>query len=234
MIKLVTIILFLFIFNSISICFENSNIVKINSQIDSLKILKDKLLKQISAIENEIQICENNKNVLLQIKFDSTKFYTKVKHSAPLLKKPSNLSPEITKIDNGTILELLDFNDMFFKVYYANKIGYIWQFYLEQDPSIEHFKTAKQKENDIKKIKLRETLSAQKKEEILKKYGKYWGEIIAENKVKIGMTTEMVIASWGKPTDINRSIGSWGKHEQWIYNGSYLYFEDGVLTAWQD
>jgi len=64
-----------------------------------------------------------------------------------------------------------------------------------------------------------------------------WGEkiitSIKEGKVKIGMSSEQVIVSWGKPNKINKSIGSWGVHEQWIYRGQYLYFENGLLTSLQ-
>lgn len=62
---------------------------------------------------------------------------------------------------------------------------------------------------------------------------------ILNNEVKLGMIREQVLASWGKPDDINRSVGSWGIHEQWIYqrgdySAQYLYFENGILTSWQD
>jgi hypothetical protein len=60
-------------------------------------------------------------------------------------------------------------------------------------------------------------------------------KIIKQRKVKISMTTEQVIISWGKPDDINKSVGSWGVHEQWVYgDGHYLYFEDGILTSYSD
>jgi len=36
------------------------------------------------------------------------------------------------------------------------------------------------------------------------------------------------------PNAINKSHGSWGTHEQWIYDGGYLYFENGVLTFAQN
>ncbi|KKK47580.1 hypothetical protein LCGC14_3153780 [marine sediment metagenome] len=56
--------------------------------------------------------------------------------------------------------------------------------------------------------------------------------------IRRGMTTEEVIASWSRPRDINRSVGSWGVHQQWIYGDigyrKYLYFENGKLTGWQD
>ena len=54
-------------------------------------------------------------------------------------------------------------------------------------------------------------------------------------KVRIGMTQDEAIISMGKPYDINRTVGSYGTHEQWCYNGGvYLYFEDGILSSWQD
>ena len=50
----------------------------------------------------------------------------------------------------------------------------------------------------------------------------------------LGMTDDMVVASIGYPNDINRTVGSWGVHEQWVYYSMYLYFENGKLTSWQD
>lgn len=77
----------------------------------------------------------------------------------------------------------------------------------------------------------------QRKATILKKYGKYYGNLILQGKIVRGMTKEMCRESWGEPDDINVSIGSWGRHEQWVYGkiySSYLYFENGKLTAIQD
>ena len=50
------------------------------------------------------------------------------------------------------------------------------------------------------------------------------------------MTKEMVIESIGKPDDINRTVGSWGVHEQWVYDkrGLYIYFKNGKVTSFQD
>ena len=62
---------------------------------------------------------------------------------------------------------------------------------------------------------------------------------ILNGTVSMGMTTEQARYSWGSPNDINRSVGSWGTHAQWVYNcggfkAQYLYFENGRLTGWQD
>lgn len=74
------------------------------------------------------------------------------------------------------------------------------------------------------------------------KAGKIWAkhrdwsreicEVIAERKVTIGMTTDQVRASWGRPESINSSVYSFGTHEQWVYGvGQYVFFENGVMTS---
>ncbi len=76
---------------------------------------------------------------------------------------------------------------------------------------------------------------------------------ISGGEVLIGMTTEQVLASRGRPLDINKSTGKWGIHEQWVYvrveanprmqmsrrealldhKYGYIYFENGKVTSWQ-
>lgn len=59
-------------------------------------------------------------------------------------------------------------------------------------------------------------------------------DAIRGGRVRIGMSTEDVAASWGEPRRKNMSGGAYGKHEQWVYLGNkYLYFENGKLTSWQ-
>lgn len=60
---------------------------------------------------------------------------------------------------------------------------------------------------------------------------------IASGKIKIGMTYDMVIAAWGRPSDINRTTSAYGTSEQWCYGdigGSYVYFDDGKVTTIQN
>ena len=60
-------------------------------------------------------------------------------------------------------------------------------------------------------------------------------ELIIGRKIRIGMTDKQVILSWGPPDKKNISVGSYGKHEQWIYSlgNYYLYFKNGTLTSYQ-
>lgn len=53
--------------------------------------------------------------------------------------------------------------------------------------------------------------------------------------VRIGMSKAQVIGSmWGKPRKVNRTTTAYSESEQWVYDGGYLYFTDGVLTAIQN
>lgn len=51
----------------------------------------------------------------------------------------------------------------------------------------------------------------------------------------LGMKADELRASRGDPESINTSVGSWGKHEQWVYPyGFYAYIEGDTLSSWQD
>lgn len=61
---------------------------------------------------------------------------------------------------------------------------------------------------------------------------------ISQGQVFIGMTADDARQSWGKPTKINSSVGSYGKHEQWVYDrgnsrSQYVYIQNGVVTSTQ-
>ena len=70
------------------------------------------------------------------------------------------------------------------------------------------------------------------------------GYAIINKSYCIGMTTTDALASMGYPGHgINKTVGSWGTHEQWVYGyagykyntyGPYLYFENGILTSYQN
>jgi hypothetical protein len=73
----------------------------------------------------------------------------------------------------------------------------------------------------------------QKAETYKRKFGINNWNLILQGKVVIGMTKEMAIFSWGKPEKTNSTITSNSVNEQWVYDGHYLYFKNGRLTAIQ-
>lgn len=62
---------------------------------------------------------------------------------------------------------------------------------------------------------------------------------IIQGTVFIGMRSKAARASWGSPDHVNKSTGTFGVHEQWVYpvtelDNKYLYFENNVLTTIQE
>lgn len=69
----------------------------------------------------------------------------------------------------------------------------------------------------------------QKKQEILEKYGTYWGTLVCRKEFTVGMTREMCadIVSTSR-YEISRSVNQYGDiYESWWYNGS-----DEILADW--
>lgn len=73
---------------------------------------------------------------------------------------------------------------------------------------------------------------------------------VGNRELTLGMTKDEVIKEIGQPDKINRSGGSYGIQEQWIYSSSvtryggrrfyqtkenylYLYFDNDILTSYQ-
>ena len=52
--------------------------------------------------------------------------------------------------------------------------------------------------------------------------------------IRLNMTDTQIEDLLGWPDDKNKTTGSWGIHEQWIYGEKYLYFENGILKSWQE
>lgn len=111
---------------------------------------------------------------------------------------------------------------------------------IDEMPFNERYKLPKKLYGELEGIYVRSEheLDKREEEERLREAQKHEQEtdkLIVSGKIRLGMTAEQVQQSWGKPKDINRSVGSWGVHEQWVYYGNkYLYFENDILTSWQD
>jgi hypothetical protein len=70
---------------------------------------------------------------------------------------------------------------------------------------------------------------------MVKTYGEYYGKLISEEKVVIGMTPDMCKAAWGYPMETNTTTLSGLSIEQWVYSmRTYLYFKNGKLAIIQN
>ena len=96
---------------------------------------------------------------------------------------------------------------------------------LKEELSIQALSDERKRKEEDKKRQLA-TAERAKQEEIERRPG-----------AKIGMTTQQVLTetNWGRPKSVHKTITSSGTREQWVYgNASYLYFDNGRLTAIQN
>jgi hypothetical protein len=61
---------------------------------------------------------------------------------------------------------------------------------------------------------------------------------VQNQEIVIGMTERQARLSWGQPDDINSTVTAENRDEQWVYGDeterTYLYFENGKLTTYQN
>lgn len=205
------------------------DIEKLNSNLDSLKKEQLKVSKHLEVIESAIkktnqEIFERetkkNNGIVITIK---TRSVTDIYDKKNWENKLGNILPNTTL----TVYEDNQSSDGFkyYLVSYNGVSGIVFRTEVETQVE-EQYRLAKE-ETILKEQRIQLEI-------LQEKYGKTNGERVFKNMIWLGMTREMIIDSWGKPNDINKTVGSWGVHEQWIYNTSYLYIENGTLTSWQD
>ena len=215
--------------------------------------MKTKIMVLVGILITQISFPQTGKDI--KTKIDSLE---NVKDASVLviIHNPFELSTEDSKkidVQKGDRLELIGFAHSNFEVKYNSQICYAWEYniynnWLEMGNNLEEIKSIKtklllktvEKKTQIhaQKEKERKRLSQKKAEErkkkIIEKYGNEDGGKILEGHVWIGMTKEMARESWGRPEKVNRTVNAYVVNEQWVYSNNYLYFENGILTSWQD
>jgi hypothetical protein len=94
--------------------------------------------------------------------------------------------------------------------------------------------------NDTLQMKLVEkqsqvTSEEERVQQMIEKYGKNKGRLVAAGKVWTSISPEMALDAWGEPlkkqkTELNNLIT-----ERWTYpDGRFLYFENGLLHSWRE
>ncbi len=208
-------------------CFSQE-ISKLEKDLDSLKQLKAELQTKIDDIDIEYKRIES---LISRIKFDNAvgEIYYSVA-GTNLTSRPEDYDVVIHLPSNKKV-RVLDSIDKYYRINYNDSVGWILKVALISE-------SEKQKIAADKKAKeFADRMQYQKyKEGLIKKYGFATADKILYGMIWLGMTDEMARLSKGSPTKINRTVGSWGVHEQWVYDNqdTYLYFENGILTSWQD
>jgi hypothetical protein len=69
------------------------------------------------------------------------------------------------------------------------------------------------------------------KEMCISRFGQPKGELVDQEKIEVGMTTDMCRVAWGNPWDVTKAVSAAGIRETWSYSWKYkLHFEKGILV----
>ena len=150
-------------------------------------------------------------------------------YGGKLREEPGTRGKIIKYLDpDDTVLVFNWFQNPYFKVASDKTVGYIHKVTLNENEMIAGILE--------KEEKLWEESQNSRFVQLIEIYGPELAKRIGNEEYWIGMTSEITIVSIGHPDIVNRSSGSWGVREEWIYSQKdlHLYFEDGLLTAIKD
>jgi hypothetical protein len=230
-----------------------------NEKIEILKNDIFRLENEIKMKSDSLNVAKSQlKTFFLSIDFNSELFAV-IEISCSINQEHGwgNILTMLYKNDTVSIIDYCDSGYWYVEKNWVR--GYINEIYFKKSDSLESYKAqwklkeaamepvrerAKQESIKLRDAQLKATnkqkeeTNKQKEEarrsRIIKTYGNEIGQKILERKFWIGMTNKMAKESLGNPDEINRTVGSWGVHEQWVYGNTYLYFENSVLTSYQN
>ncbi len=157
---------------------------------------------------------------------NDTVYYTPgvMKETARLYTDKDNASSVVMYVPADSAVMILDTAGTYFLVHYQGIDGYIRQNHVKQYKEILQELTS-HAGKDIAQ-------PTNRHDYLILKYGQNEGRKIYEHMIWKGMTSEMVLDSWGKPKVINHYTTSNGYREEWIYGKHVLTFTNGILTGW--
>ncbi|MFV7236685.1 hypothetical protein [Flavobacterium sp. ZB4R12] len=214
-------------------------------EVKSYQTLKTKLVNQVGLLTDSIKkidlkINELESNIILKSIADSL-LVAVSRQNAKLKKNPSPTAEPISIFQNPQKVLILDYREEYFGVCIGLQCGYMHEMWLEQNDKIRDFVKIKiAKKEELKRLTIERKIKREQKEEIklekiyVKKYGPTIYQKLKKGYYWIGMNQEMTTISLGSPNKINSTVGSWGTHEQWVYDTIYLYFENSKLTSYQN
>jgi DNA-binding protein H-NS len=226
-----------FLFPLLTFLTSNAQPIQVlEEKIDSLKLLKEKVDSQSKKLANEISKLTTKKLALERDAKMAIGVPIYCRLETKVYAGRGTWKDEVGTIPKGTTIMAFDFKDNYYFVAYDTLSGYVMSMNVETLDERERKVELQRKrvQNQAAQAQKRVNELQARRKSLISKYGTDAGQKISDRKIWLGMTKEMAEESWGKPRDINRTVGSWGVKEQWVYSDAYLYFDNGILNSWQD
>lgn len=214
---------------------ELKELIEKQTSIESRILILEDSLKAIKKQVNHLESANIRK-----LAKDST-LIGLVYNNAKIKSSPEPHGELIYTLNEGEQVYILDYQDKYFGVCSDNYCGFMSEIWVQKNEQIEHFMSEKNKEAyQLEKLKQEQEKKKVAKEQAIldkkyrEKYGKETFQKLQNGYYWLGMSKEMAIISLGYPSKINKTVGSWGVHEQWVYNNKNLYFKNGILDSFQN
>lgn len=204
-------------------------------RIDSLNKKRSVLLDEIAKIESELKTLNIEKTNLNQRNIKPIPYKTHIKSN--IKNEQSPLADILCEIKKGEVIVLYSYNTetQYFIASFNECKGYINEVFVQENEEIKELKRIAFLDKEKKDSNLENENKLQFKKILISKYGIETTKDLLAGKYWIGMTDDMAISSLGHPEHRNETVGTYGKHEQWVYTSKklYLYFENKILKSYQ-
>ena len=216
--------------------------------IDTLRANKDYLEKKINILNDSLKLT-NDQIEKLESKsrienFSKSSIVAKFRAGARIKKQAIAIEEPIYIFKKAKEVTVLDYYDGYFGVMMDTIYGFVSEVWAEKSSLLDQFVLAK-KEKELLQMKLanqkvdstNKVNARDRRNRLISEYGLDTYFKISNGEYWIGMSMDLAIESLGYPKSKNKSVGRWGVHEQWVYGTNkefYLYFENGILSAYQN
>jgi hypothetical protein len=191
----------------------------------------------VSAQDNKTEMLQNleGNNVAPQ----DQGITAKLKNASRLFKDKDDLTSVIMVIPADSIVEVLDSDSSFLRVWYEDNEGYIYanQAIVNRPEKVTKPAPIQEQQSqanlEMKRIEPKQGRTPDRYTYLANKYSAPIADKLYGGKIWRGMSNEMVEDAWGNPKKINRIIsGSNDTKEEWVYTHYWLSFSNGVLIGW--
>jgi len=223
-----------------SFIFVAANTIAQSSQdkkLDSLKDVKSSiqvqirnLQKELLSVNKQIEAIEQKKNPVSQ-----TTITAIVTSGGSILREtPSAMGKTVCEIPGGKTIQVYkEQSNLYFKVTYEGKTGYLNYSTIEQNKEIDDYlegKNAEIKNTSTQTVIRKVDENDPKYQKLLKLYGKDTAVKIMNGELWNGMSPGMVLESKGKPISNQTITDATGNMDVWTYKDVSVQFKNGEVS----
>lgn len=181
---------------------------------------------QVNKID-QLQALEQNQSASQNI--TST---ARLKSASRLFATKDDLTSVIFIIPADSVVTVLDSDSTYFHVAFDENEGYIFKRDAVLDKIPVNVPPALQSQPAAQQTEPVQEQQQSRYSYLENRYGSNMAARLISGKIWKGMNSEMVKDSWGNAAKINRVISGNTIKEEWIYQNTWLYFENNTLVEW--